>query len=274
MATKMAKVGRLEWGRYKEYLSVKFVTDFETWTSAEDLHLASVFTYLSKSLVIASVMAYLTAKIWLFQFKTIALGIIVYQVIFLANLASYETKYRHTLYRVIMSCIGCLVSQSLKEIAGVSYTVTAMWFLRLAFICFCYKIPTDGKRTVIYTINNIKGLFVPNFSRSSFTKIEESQETVSRLWTYAIGPIVALAGLLASEFIVSLVVSETLVSPLSPIACLEVIAGLSAFFFLNGQFITAKSDYYDKDPIWAMFEMIPETVMSVYYIPKSLTSSS
>jgi len=272
MATKLAKVGRLEWGRYKEYLSAKFLGDFETWTSAEDLHLASVFEHLSKSLLIASVMAYLTAKIWIFQYKTIALAVMAYQLIFLANLASYEVKYRYSLLRTIMSCIGCLVSQSLKEVAGVSYTVTALWFLRLAFICFCYKIPTDGRRCLNSQINTIESHLSPKYSAAK--NEVSSPENVNRLWMYIIGPIMALTCLVALEFLVSMVISETYFTPLSPITSMKVIAGLGAFFFVNGQFITAKSDYYDKDPIWAMFEMIPETVMSLYYIPKSLTSSS
>ena len=50
---------------------------------------------------------------------------------------------------------------------------------------------------------------------------------------------------------------------------LKTIGVLTVLLFMNSQFIIAKSNYYDRDHITQVMEMYGETLLSLYYLPKS-----
>lgn len=263
----MPKTGKLEWGHYKEYLTLNFIFDFEAIKEIDKEHVAGVVKRMYRGFMIAAVMCVLASKIALFQWKIVPLLAGLFFMSRLANLASYDTKQREEGSKIVWGCTGCLAGSILHSF-GTPYFTTATWFLYLAVISYCYILP--------YTASGLANKLISEYQASDETKKEEVEAVsplamVSRPSFYLLGPFCAAAGFFTVEFLLSIIVT---ISVLSTVAKLTIVAVMGALYFVNGQFIIGKSGYYDRDPLWHSFEMVPETLMSLYYVPASIINSS
>lgn len=275
----MPKTGKLEWGHYKEYLTLNFICDFENIKPIDKEHVVGVVKYMYKGFVIAAVLCYLASWVPLLQWKIVSGLLGGFFLSRLANLASYDTRQREEGGKVVWGCTGCLAG-SIFHSFGTPYYTTATWFLYLAVISYCYTMPyTTGlyiKRLLDeYTHANDDKTEEEKKQQAMEKKNENNKVTnlvrVCRPWHYILGPVFAAAGFFAVEFLLSIIIS---ISVLSSVAKLTIVAVMGSLYFVNGQFIIGKSGYYDRDPLWHAFEMIPETLLSTYYVPASIINSS
>merc|ERR1712013_294804 len=212
--------------------------------------------------MMASVAAFLTPLVGLLQYKSVALFIVVTRVLTLINTPTYHKQTHKVNMRILSSSTGCLVASCFETWTNVSAWTVGLWMIRGAIISIAYS------RATVTIPDYIKRL-KHRLSDKTVAELKEGRKgtepTFNRLNLYCVGPLFSFLALFIFELALSLVMKQNLDVAYQ----LKTVGLFGLFFFLNGQYMIAKANYYDREIITQCMEMYAETVLSLYYLPKS-----
>lgn len=261
----MPKTGKLEWGRYSEYISLKLLFDFERLSNKEERHIQGVFDKNLFFFLIAVGTAFLTPLVGLLQYKSVALFVIVTRIITISNTPTYH-KQAHSVNSKMLACaVGCFVASSFQTWTHLSACDAAIWMLRLALATSAYGKATVSLPEYAKRIQNRFGGRTEKELKEEKKGLKKKKKAFNRLVLFAVGPVLACLTLVTFDLLLSYLTTYNF----EMMFTLKTTAVLSILLFMNSQYIIAKSNYYDRDNSTQMLEMYAETVLSLYYLPKS-----
>lgn len=240
------------------HLSYKSLVDFENLRKTEDTHFLGLLKLFSNYMLAATLGSYVTAKSSLFQDRFGSIVVAGVLVVILANTPIMNKTQRHAEGFGAYFFGGCCITTILWWNFNMSFWVILRYFMATALSGYMYSVPFMLQKSIVALFDT---------SDSSGRKLRQKNDT-NRMIFFAAGPIANIAGLLAAEPVMKFILGVAYF--LTPVMRIQVVTGCAIGFFFHGQFNFVKCRLYDRDPIWQMIQIIPETFLPLYFVPKSV----
>ncbi|KAL5259529.1 hypothetical protein ACHWQZ_G009847 [Mnemiopsis leidyi] len=244
------------------HLSYKSLIDFENLRKTEDAHFLGILKMFSNYMLAATIGSYITAKSPLFQDRFGSIVVAGVLIVILANTPTMSKTQRMAEGSGAYFFGGCCITTILWWNFNMSFWVILRYFTGIALSGYLYSVPFFLLR--IWNSSS-------SSSSSGNQRLRQKTDT-NRMIFFLAGPIANFLGLWAMEPIFKLVFGVSYF--LTPEIRMQVTVGCAIWFFLHGQFNFVKCRLYDRDILWQMIQLIPETFLALYFVPKSLFVNS
>jgi len=238
------------------HLSYKSIIDFENLRRTEDTHLFGLIRLFSNFMVSASLGTYVSAKSHLFQDRFGSVVIMAVLVVLLANTPIMSKSQRTAEGYGIYFFGGTFLSTVLWWNFDMDHWVIVRWFMGIAVSGYFYALPYG-------LVSSYKNFTEPKEAG----KIRRTNDT-NRFLFFAAGPLANFAGLFVCESVFTAVLGISYF--LTPAMRMKIVVAFAAWNFIHGQFNIVKCRLYDRDAIWQMIQLLPETFLALFFVPKSL----
>eukprot|EP00116_Pleurobrachia_bachei_P007528 sb/3467790/ len=241
------------------HLSYKSLTDYEDLRKGEDIYYAQILRTFSFMLAACAMGAYVAAKSFFFQDRIGAAVICMFLTVLLAN-SPVMNQTRRSVLLLHTECLGihffsgCCISTVLWWNFSFNHWNIVRVLSGLAMAPFLYQLP------------NQLFCFLRNMNKTS-DKNRRVSKDCNRLVFGVLGPVTVYGGLLILDLITQKVMGTPLLQP-EWRAKVTLVFGVWAMYF--GQYLFAKARLYDHDVFWQIVLMFPETLLSLFMVPKTI----